>query len=96
MKWFLEMTESVDGKLRPNNLKNKLSKLIEMPANADPDLKDQLAGQAANRVVAAMKAAGWNLNSPPPPNVGHIRAFMGAFSKEINLSSRLGRYDRED
>ena len=96
MVWFLEMAPSKKGKPYPKNLYNKMSKLIEVPDGATSEVRREMGGEAANRIKEAMKRVGYDVYSPPAnPTVGHLKAFMKAFSDEIQLAPRLGRMIKE-
>ena len=98
MLWFLELSESaITGKLYPRNLYNKMGKLIELPDNVDGETARDMGVEAAKRIVAKMKKAGYDVysSSPPTPTVGHLKAFMEAFKDELQLSPRLGRMVNE-
>ena len=96
MRWFLELAESKGGKQYPANLYNKMGKLIDLPSGATSDQARELGVDAAKRIVNKMKASGYNVFSPPrEATVGHLMAFMKAFSDEIQLAPRLGRMVNE-
>ena len=96
MLWFLELSESQQGRLYPKNLYNKMGKLIELPDNIDGETARDMGVNAAQNIVAKMKDAGYNVYSPPTkPTVGHLKAFMEAFKDELQLSPRLGRMVNE-
>ena len=96
MLWFLELAESRQGKMYPKNLYNKMGKLIEVPDGADAETARDMGVEAAKRIVGKMHKAGYNLHSPPKvPTVGHLMAFMKAFSDELQLAPRLGRMVNE-
>ena len=96
MLWFLEVSKTDRGKPTTKNLNNKMRKLIELPDNADPEVVRDLGNESAKNIVAAMKNAGYNVYAPPAqPTVGHLKAFMKAFSDEVQLAPRLGRMINE-
>ena len=96
MLWFLEMAEGKGGKKFPINLTNKMGKLVEVPAGATPEVARELGKEASANIIKAMKAAGYDANNPPQqPTVGHLMAFMRAFSDEVQLAPRLGRMINE-
>ena len=96
MMWFLEISKNKEGKPVPSNLINKMGKLIEVPANADSDMVHELSLDASRNIVKAMKSAGFDPYAPPTqPTVKHLKAFMKAFSGEVNIGPRLGKMVQE-
>ena len=96
MLWFLELSESQGGKMYPANLFNKMGKLVEVPSGSTSEDARALGVDAAKRIVDRMKKAGYNVYSPPNEvTVGHLKAFMKAFSDELQLAPRLGRMVNE-
>ena len=96
MQWFLETKASSGGKQYPANLYNKMGKLIEIPSGVDTDGAREMGVESAKRIVAQMKAAGYDIYNPPAkPTVGHLKAFMRAFNDEVQIGPRLGRMVNE-
>lgn len=92
MLWFLETQESKNGKKYPGNLYNKMSKLIHIPDDLNAEGVADLSKNKSTAIVNAMKAAGYDIYNPPAqPTVGHLKAFMKAFSAELDLGNRLGK-----
>jgi hypothetical protein len=92
--YLLEQTK-VEGKSISSNLMNKLSKVLDLPVvdkNNKLIEKHPEVEEATKRIEDAMIAAGYNPKSPPAqPTVRHIRAFVQAFSKELNMQGRLNK-----
>ena len=96
MQWFLETKASSEGKQYPANLYNKMGKLIDIPSGVDTTGAREMGVESAKRIVAQMKAAGYDIYNPPkPPTVGHLKAFMRAFNDEVQIGPRLGRMVNE-
>ena len=96
MNWFMELHTSQAGKQYPGNLYSKMGKLIEVPANANAEVVGELSKEASSRIIKKMQDAGYNIYAPPKkPTVKHLKAFVAAFSQEINLAPRLNRMVNE-
>ena len=96
MQWFLETKASSEGKQYPANLYNKMGKLIDIPSGVDTTGAREMGVESAKRIVAQMKAAGYDIYNPPAkPTVGHLKAFMRAFNDEVQIGPRLGRMVNE-
>ena len=96
MLWFLKLSESQGGKMYPANLFNKMGKLVEIPSGTTSEDARAIGVDSAKRIVGAMQKAGYNVYSPPKEvTVGHLKAFMKAFSDELQLAPRLGRMVNE-
>ena len=80
-KYFLEpVVNKKTGKSFPRKLNNKLKKLLPNPDESY---------DATQRIIKAMQQAKYNVYKPTQPNVGQLKTFVNAMSREIGLSDRL-------
>lgn len=89
--YLLEPVTNAKGNVYPSNLKRVLSKIMDIPVDADNEKVGEITFQATNKIVKAMSKAGYNYKAKPTPTVGHLKTLIAAINNEVQLADRLNK-----